>query len=120
MKKKDIRRSFRRMVFERDRYCCVVCNKPGIDRQGSDGHLRFHGTTPVELDAHHITNRSEMANGGYVVENGITLCPECHILAEYFWQSGNSPGFEPDTLYAMIGSSHKDAIIASLNSKSHR
>lgn len=113
--KKQIRAAFRAAVFLRDGYRCVTCGKPGRDRQGGDGHRTFHPDTAAErlvpLDAHHITDRNEMPNGGYVAENGITLCDDgCHRLAEVFHQTGTPhPGFAPADLYARIGSSHEAA-----------
>ena len=60
------------------------------------------------VDSHHITDRTEIINGGYCKENGIALCTECHVKAEKFhitqgreWEKG----FHPDELYAIIGSS---------------
>jgi hypothetical protein len=69
------------------------------------------------LDAHHITDRNEMPNGGYVVENGISVCKkDCHFKVEKFhifegkdWE----PGLHPTDLYKMIGSSKEKAILAS-------
>src|SRR5215203_1562865 len=85
--KKQLRAAFRKAVFQRDRYRCVTCGKPGKDRQGGEAHKQFHSHPAdrdlVCLDAHHITDRHEMPNGGYVAENGITLCDDgCHLLAE--------------------------------------
>lgn len=94
--KKEIRRQFRDAVFKRDNYKCAICGA-------------------VELDAHHITDRNELPNGGYVVENGISLCQQCHDLAEDFHR-GNPPqkGFHPNELYIKIGSSRDKAAAASL------
>ncbi len=109
-KKKQVRVAFRSAVLGRDGYRCVTCGTPGKDRQGGDGHRRFHPDTPddrlVPLDAHHITDRTLMPSGGYVPENGITLCDGgCHRLAEVFHQTGTPhPGFSPADLYARIGS----------------
>ncbi len=97
--KKQVRMVFRKAVFQRDRYRCAMCGKPGKDRQGSDGHRNFHRDVPdaslLLLDAHHITDRNEMPNGGYVEENGISLCDYgCHLLAEVYHQTGIAhPGF---------------------------
>jgi hypothetical protein len=69
-----------------------------------------------QLDAHHITDRNEIPNGGYVKENGITLCPECHMKAEEYHQSEGMDwpqGFHPNSLYWRIGSSPEEAIEAS-------
>lgn len=68
----------------------------------------------VPLDAHHITNRDDMPNGGYVKENGISVCDECHLKAEAFWSTGESvDGFSPEDLYKIIGSSLEQATKAS-------
>lgn len=98
-KKKAIRKAFREAVLERDRYKCKVC---GFDRVEA-------------LDVHHITDRNKMLNGGYVPENGITLCTlSCHQMAEEFHKIGIAhPGFGPGDLYKLIGSSKEKAIEAS-------
>jgi hypothetical protein len=69
------RDSFRKGVFERDGYKCVIC-----------------GASNVRLDAHHIIERRLWDDGGYYLENGATLCDEysgfvdngigCHMKAE--------------------------------------
>lgn len=98
MSKKSIRRAFRTAVFERDGYRCVKCGTQGKDRhEGGD------------LDAHHISPRDDMPNGGYVKENGISLCDDCHIKAE---ESSPEAGFRPEDLYESIGSSHEAAQVA--------
>lgn len=93
-KKKLIRAQFRDTTFKRDGFRCKICgeaNKP--------------------LDAHHITNRTLMPNGGYVKENGISLCPDCHEKAEVYHSTGTAlPSFAPDDLYKLIGSNHNLAI----------
>lgn len=95
MKRKQLRRiEFRKKVFERDGYKCVVC-----------------GST-WKLDPHHIMDRNEMPNGGYVVENGITLCWKHHFFAERYHASGKKTwkdGLHPDDLYQMIGSDYNTA-----------
>lgn len=65
-----------------------------------------------------------MPNGGYVKENGISLCtipfglePSCHEKAEKFHITGGkewTPGMHPDDLYRLIGSSETMATKASL------
>jgi hypothetical protein len=57
-----------------------------------------------------------MPHGGYVEENGVSLCHDgCHILAEIHHQTGTPhPGLSPSDLYAKIGSSYEDACRASL------
>lgn len=100
MGKKEIRQAFRVAVYKRDKNTCQVCNKKHINEE--------------DMDAHHITDRSEMPNGGYVKENGITVCKEeCHLMVEQFhicqgdwWEEG----LHPDDLYKIIGSSKELAI----------
>lgn len=93
-KKKAVREAFRNAVFKRDMMLCKVC-----------------GESKKPLDAHHVTDRNLMPNGGYVPENGIALCPECHEKAEVFHQTGTpEPGYSPEDLYRMIGSSYEDAV----------
>jgi 5-methylcytosine-specific restriction endonuclease McrA len=101
-KKQLIRETFRLKVFKRAKCKC----------QGPDCTV---GVLPEdELDAHHITDRTLMPNGGYVPENGIALCSACHLKAEQYHVTGIShPGFEPETLYKIIGSSYALAIKAS-------
>ena len=55
-----------------------------------------------------------MPNGGYVKENGISVCDDCHFNAEQFWITGEAvEGFHPTDLYNLIGSSHEIAVKAS-------
>ena len=57
------RDEFRDAVFARDRNNCVNC--------GSDAQ-----------DAHHLIERRLFTDGGYHPDNGVSLCGDCHILAE--------------------------------------
>lgn len=109
-KKKEIRANFRRAVFERDNHKCVICGH-NICSKGIFTHL----STEDVLDAHHITPREEMPNGGYVKENGISLCKEkCHLLAEAYLQgTETNSDFSPQNLYRKVGSSFEQAIAAS-------
>lgn len=96
---KQWRSNFRKRVFTRDREQCRVCGMTG------------------ELDAHHITDRHKMPNGGYVESNGITLCSTHHLKAESFHiNDGKSwdDGFHPNDLYKMISSSYEKAYQDSL------
>jgi 5-methylcytosine-specific restriction endonuclease McrA len=100
--KKKVRERFRQSVFERDHHRCRVCN-----------------AKDVVLDAHHITDRNLMPNGGYVAENGIALCPTCHEKAEIFHSTGTAhPGFAPEDLYRLIRSDVERARKASEKLKS--
>lgn len=67
--KNQNRDAFRKSVFARDRNTCIVpsCNKPAVD-------------------AHHIIERrlwtDDTEKGGYLIDNGASLCEEHHKLAE--------------------------------------
>lgn len=111
-RKKQIRAAFRRAVFTRDGWKCVCCGAAGKCRQ--TGEYEGAEVPRVDLDAHHVTDRNEMPHGGYVAENGISVCDACHELAEVFHSTGTAhPGFSPEELYARIGSSHTEALNAS-------
>lgn len=48
-----------------------------------------------------------MPNGGYVKENGISLCSDHHLKAEVFHINAGEcweVGFHPSDLYELIGS----------------
>jgi len=116
--KKRIRSEFRSSVFQRAKYRCEYCGSFGRDRQGGDEHTSYHSTRHgfygdnlVELDSHHITPREDMPNGGYCKQNGISLCDTCHIEAEkYLSGDSDNQDFSPERLYALIQSSHKEAL----------
>lgn len=102
--------------MRRDGYKCRCCGKKGKDRQGDQVHLNFHEDSNelVTLDAHHIYSREEMPNGGYVKENGISVCDDCHLKAEEFWETGTPvEGYSPDDLYKIINSSYEQALVSS-------
>jgi 5-methylcytosine-specific restriction endonuclease McrA len=99
--KKAVREAFRNAVFKRDGNRCKACGDDGNDGM-------------IHLDAHHITDRNLMPAGGYVKENGISLCPTCHQSAEAYHQGDLVPqGFMPSDLYVLIGSSIEMALAAS-------
>lgn len=112
-KKKAVRQSFRDTVFDRDNLTCRVCGVIGTRKLMTLGQNMIHAD---KLDAHHITDRSEMPNGGYVKENGITLCPRCHEDAEEYHRTEKKhwiSGLHPNDLYDLIGSSYEEALEAS-------
>jgi hypothetical protein len=92
------RKLFNEECLLRDNYHCVLCD----ERQ--------------DLDVHHITDRHDMPNGGYVRSNGITVCHKHHVMCEQF-HMGNKveEGFLPEDLYIKISSSYKQAIEDSNN-----
>jgi hypothetical protein len=57
------RGNFREFTFARDKHKCVNCGLPGVD-------------------AHHIIERRLFPDGGYYLDNGVTLCEACHLAAE--------------------------------------
>lgn len=101
--KKVIRKNFRDACFKRDGFRCAMC-----------GMKSSKDKAEQELDAHHITDRKLIPNGGYVKENGISLCPECHEKAEVFHSTGTAvEGFSPEDLYKKINSTYEKAVEAS-------
>jgi predicted restriction endonuclease len=107
--KQAIRQHFNDVCLKRDRHRCVMCgakNNPASSK------------TEDHLDVHHITDRHDLPNGGYVLENGISLCYRCHEKAEEFHSTGLAcPGFAPGDLYARIGSTYEMALAASQRMK---
>lgn len=57
------RDEFREAVFLRDGHKCVICHEQA-------------------QDAHHVIERRLFDNGGYDIDNGVSLCGRHHILAE--------------------------------------
>ena len=97
-RKKQIREDFKAEVFSRDNFKCRKCNNPAVD-------------------AHHIIDRNELPNNGYVKENGISLCEKCHKLAEVYHSTNKTKwvqGFHPNELFFLIYSSIWKAKLADL------
>ena len=95
--KEKIRNKFKNDVFERDNHKCLFCGKDAVD-------------------AHHIIDRNEMPNGGYVKENGISVCEEHHLKCEKYHMSDGKQwdiGFHLNDLYEKIKSSYVIAIVKS-------
>jgi len=57
------RDSFRKGIFYRDNYKCVICGEKAVD-------------------AHHIIERRLFKDGGYYLNNGASLCAKHHLEAE--------------------------------------
>jgi len=67
-------REWRNAVFQRDDYTCQGKNHPlDLPRKCGEG-------IKVYLHAHHIKSVSEYPELIYEVNNGITLCKNCHLL----------------------------------------
>lgn len=58
-----LRDEFRNVVFKRDGYVCVFCDA-------------------LAKDAHHIIERRLWSDGGYYIDNGISVCEEHHLKCE--------------------------------------
>lgn len=98
--KKKIRQQFRDACFLRDKYACVMCGFKSSPEKAIE-----------ELDAHHIKNRAEIVNQGYVATNGISLCEDCHIKAEELHSNGIAhKEYSEEDLYNAIGSNLEKAI----------
>lgn len=94
------RKQFNEDCLNRDNHKCRFCDEI------------------FSLDVHHITDRREMPNGGYVLSNGITVCDKHHLLCEEWHYMGYGLiEYKPENLYSMIGSSYQQALIDSQNLK---
>jgi hypothetical protein len=59
-------KEWRRLVFVRDKYKCRACNKKG-----------------GELNAHHIQFFNSNKELRFEVENGVTMCKDCHVFIHF-------------------------------------
>lgn len=66
-------KEWRKAVYERDNYTCVVC-----------GH---HGGS---LNAHHLEAYDKNESMRFDVDNGVTLCPSCHIKFHQIYGFGGN------------------------------
>jgi len=85
-KLKRLRKTFVLDCMRRDGCVCKICS------------------SKEDLTVHHILSRKKIPNDGYAMENGITLCPKCHIDAEL-----GRNGLIVNYLFNMIGSSESEA-----------
>lgn len=65
--------TWRKKVFERDNYTCVLCGQYG-----------------GRLNAHHLNGWNWFPKGRFDVENGVTLCEPCHKGFHKEYLNGNN------------------------------
>lgn len=78
-------RGWRNSVYRRDFFTCQCCTK----KRG------------IKIHAHHIENYSEHKDKRFDVDNGITLCAQCH---RSFHASYGNAGNNADQIYEFIES----------------
>jgi len=64
---------WREIIFERDNWTCQICNKRGF-----------------LIHAHHINNFSDYPNLRFDLNNGITLCTNCHRKFHKYYGKRNN------------------------------
>jgi hypothetical protein len=65
---RECEKEWRISVFNRDNYCCKKCN------------LKNGEGKTIQLNSHHIENYSSNLEKRFDIDNGITLCKDCHKL----------------------------------------
>lgn len=73
-------KDWRHKVFTRDNYTCQECM------------IRSGNGKEVYLEAHHIKSFADYPELRYLIENGITLCKNCHKKINKLQMMGNKNG----------------------------
>lgn len=89
MSKTKIQKIFESSVFGRDEMLCRICDK-------------------IADVAHQIISKNAFLNGGFVIENGISLCDDCCEKVKNV--NGDDPIYGAFALYNKIGSSFLEAM----------
>lgn len=77
---------WRKAVFERDNWTCVLCNERG-----------------GRLEADHIKSFADFPELRFVISNGRTLCKKCHIQTDsYGWKPINRKKYEQKFLSKLL------------------
>lgn len=75
-------REWRRNVFQRDKYICQCCG----------AHNYKGNKCSIKLNAHHIYNFKDNKEKALDINNGITLCENCHIkFHSLYGKKNNTP-----------------------------
>ena len=88
-------KEWKNKIFERDNYTCRRCGKRGGN-----------------LNAHHLYNFSEHPDLRYDVNNGITLCEECHLInyPNSFHSIYGERHNTPEQIYEFINNKKEEVI----------
>jgi len=60
-------KNWRVAIFQRDNFTCQVC-----------GYINGKGIKRKDLNAHHIISWTRMPQLRYLIDNGVTVCIDCH------------------------------------------
>lgn len=74
-------KEWRREIFKRDDYTCQICKERGIS-----------------LAAHHLNCWSSFPDERFDLENGITLCANCHSIFHFSLGGWSTPCIKEDFL----------------------
>jgi len=84
-------KAWRRKVFEHDDYRCFGCGA----KNGETGHR-------VKLEAHHKYSFAEYPRIRFQVENGLTLCANCHAIEDKHRHVSGSPTITDCSIFSTV------------------